>query len=132
VLRVEVRVFLVDDLRNMHTLFRELFASLGRFRVVATSTTEAEAKLWMLENEGAWDLAIVDLVLDQGSGIGVLRYSKQNWPSAKVVIFSGYASQGIREHCIALGADAVFDKAQSADFIAWLQAMGQDGSGTAR
>lgn len=50
----------------------------------------------------------------------VLRISKQNWPTGKVVIFSGYVSPGIRDYCVRLGADAVFNKAQSADFIgAW-------------
>lgn len=124
---MEARVFLVDDLQNMHTLLRELFAAIGGFRVVATRTTEAEAKLWLRESAGQWDIAVVDLVLAQGSGIEVLRFSKQFRPAGKVVIFSGYASAGIREHCIGLGADAVFDKAQSTEFIQWLleQAQGQ-------
>ena len=121
---MEVRVLLVDDLQNMHTLLGELFAALGRFRVVATCTTEAEAKLWLRECAGQWDLAVVDLVLAQGSGIEVLRFSKQHCPESRVVIFSGYASAGIKDHCLGLGADAVFDKTQSAEFIAWLQRLG--------
>ena len=122
---MDARVFLVDDLQNMHTLLRELFAAIGGFRVVATRTTEAEAKLWLRENADQWDIAVVDLVLAQGSGIEVLRFSKQYRASGRVVIFSGYASAGIRGHCLALGADAVFDKAQSTEFIQWLLEQGK-------
>lgn len=128
---MKVRVFLVDDLQSMNTLLKELFAAMGGdFDLVATHTTEAEARLWLRENVGQWDVAVIDLVLAEGSGIEVLRFSKRNWPSGKVVIFSGYASPGIREHCLSLGADAVFDKAHSADFIAWLhdQAQGERGA----
>lgn len=117
---MQVRVFLVDDLHRMRSLMEELFSAIGGVRVVGTATTEAEAKLWLLDNSGGWDLAIVDLVLDQGSGLGVLKYSKEKWPQRRVVVFSGFASPGIREYCMRLGADAVFDKVQTEAFIAWL------------
>lgn len=118
---MELRVFLVEDLSTMHGLLRDLFETVGGLRIVGTAATEAEAGLWLEDHPGGWDLAVVDLVLEQGSGIGVVRKAcGLRPPGARVVVFSGYATPGVRAHCLKLGADAAFDKAQTSDFIAWL------------
>jgi DNA-binding NarL/FixJ family response regulator len=115
------RVFLVEDLRGMRALLADLFATIGGLEIVDASTTEAEARLWLDEHPGAWDLAIIDLVLAEGSGMGVIPQARRRArPGAKVVVFSGYASPGIRAHCLSLGADAVFEKSETAQFIGWL------------
>lgn len=115
------RVFLVEDLRSMQTLLADLFATIGGLEIVDVCTTEAEAKLWLDEHPGAWDLAIIDLVLAQGSGMGVVSHARRTAAvGAKVAVFSGYASPGIRAHCKALGADAIFEKSDTGEFIRWL------------
>jgi DNA-binding NarL/FixJ family response regulator len=116
---VELRVFLVEDLQRMRGLLSDLFASMGGFRVVATASTEAEANLWLRENRDGWDLAIVDLVLDQGAGMNVIRRCRAEPGGGKVVVFSSYATPGVRAHCLELGADAVFDKSETQAFIGW-------------
>ena len=116
---MELRVFLVEDIQRMHGLLRDVFASLGGFTVVAGVSTEAEAKLWLDEHPGGWDLAVIDLVLDQGAGMNVIRRCKEDPQAGQVVVFSSYATPGVRQHCLDLGADAVFDKADSEAFIAW-------------
>lgn len=116
---VELRVFLVEDIQRMRGLLADLFASIGGFDVVATASTEAEANLWLDEHHGQWDLAIIDLVLDQGAGLNVIRRCKSEPSGGRVVVFSSYATPGVRRHCLELGADAVFDKADTAGFIAW-------------
>lgn len=122
---MELRVFLVEDLHGMRLLLDDLFASMGQFRVVAAKRTEAEAYLWLEENPGGWDVAVVDLVLDEGTGINVVKRMKAAHPGGLVAVFSGYATGGVRQHCLALGADAVFDKTETAAFIAWLSRIGQ-------
>jgi DNA-binding NarL/FixJ family response regulator len=117
---VSVRVFLVEDIENLRLLVQELFASIGEYETVGSASTEAEAKLWLEENLAGWDVAIVDLVLEQGSGIGVLGHAKRKWPAKKVVVFSSYVSPGIRTHCLALGADGVFGKDETGEFVSWL------------
>lgn len=116
---MDLRVFVVEDIERMHGLLRELFASIGGFDVVATATTEAEALLWLKENPGGWDLAVVDLVLDQGSGMNVIRRCREDPAGGRVVVFSSYVTPGVHQHCLDLGADAVFDKSDSAPFTAW-------------
>lgn len=114
-----VRVFVVEDLGRMRALFAELFANLRDVFVVANAATEAEALDWLAGHPEGWDLAIVDLILDQGSGMGVISRCKALYPRGRVVVFSSYATPGVREHCLTLGADAVFDKTDSADFVAY-------------
>lgn len=117
---MEVRVFLVEDLQRMRGLLYELFESLGGMRVVGSADTEAEAKLWLDEHPGEWDVAVVDLVLEQGAGMNVIRRCKEAPGGGSVVVFSSYATPGVRQHCLQLGADAVFDKSETAAFIAWI------------
>jgi CheY-like chemotaxis protein len=127
---VELRVLLVEDLQRMQGLLADLFASIGGLRVVGTATTEAEAKLWLEDHPAQWDVAVVDLVLDQGAGMEVIRRCKSQPTAGKVVVFSSYATPGVRQHCLNLGADAVFDKGQAGAFIAWLADLAsQENSG---
>ena len=106
-----IRVLLVEDDRRVHGVVTDLLAGIGDLRPVGTVTTEAEANLWLQENRQGWDLAVIDLILEAGTGMGVLAKCRA-WPGAgKAVILSNYVSPAIEKHCFALGADAVFHKA---------------------
>ena len=122
---VTVSIFLVEDLRQVEGALTDYLASMGDFRVVGAARTEAEANHWLQEHPGEWDALILDLVLDQGSGMNVITRARQQPGAGKIAVFSGYASEGIRQHCIALGADAVFDKAETAALGAWLREIGK-------
>jgi DNA-binding NarL/FixJ family response regulator len=98
-----------------------MLAVLGGTRVVGGASTEAEANLWLDDNPQGWDLAIIDLVLGQGSGMGVIRRCKLVPGSGRVVVFSSYVTPGIRTHCVQIGADAVFEKNESTAFIEWIR-----------
>jgi two-component system OmpR family response regulator len=124
---LDLRVFVVEDQQRMHALLRELFAAVGGLSIVATAATEAEAIFWLEEHEGGWDVAVVDLLLEQGSGMGVIPRCKSLHPAGRVVIFSSYASPAVRKHCTALGADAVFDKADSGRFTEHFMELAQAG-----
>jgi two-component system OmpR family response regulator len=123
---VSVRVFLVEDMKHIRDLVSELLSSVGNFRLVGVSGTEAEARLWLAEHPDAWDLAVIDLVLEQGSGIGVIPTARDTAAGrgGNVVVFSDYASDGIRNHCLRLGADAVFLKSQTRDFMDYCSELG--------
>jgi DNA-binding NarL/FixJ family response regulator len=112
-------VFLVEDLQRMRGLLADLFSSMGGLQVVGSASTEAEAKLWLDDHPGGWDVAVIDLVLDQGAGMEVIRRCKAEPNGGKVVVFSSYATPGVRQHCLDLGADAVYDKSETSGFISW-------------
>ena len=127
---MSLSVFIVEDLKQVEGVLTELLAGMGDFRVVATVRTEAEANHWLQEHPGQWDVMILDLVLDQGSGMNVISRARQQAGAGKIAVFSGYASDGIRQHCMDLGADAVFDKADTGALVAWLQKLDPAGRRT--
>jgi len=82
----------------------------------------AVARLVEDARAGTWDVAVVDLFLKEGSGLGVLRGCEQRAPHQLVVILSNYATREMRAQCLALGADAVFDKSTELDnFLHFVQ-----------
>jgi DNA-binding NarL/FixJ family response regulator len=114
-----IRVFLVEDTKQLQDVILELIASLGEFLLVGTATTEAEANLWLAEHPRGWDLAIIDLVLEQGTGMGVIAHCRRSAPDGKVVVFSDYVTPGIRKYCLKLGAEAAIPKADIPAFITY-------------
>jgi DNA-binding NarL/FixJ family response regulator len=129
---VSIRVFLVEDMLPVQGAVADMLASAGDFRFVHSTTTEAEAKLWLSEHQGEWDLAILDLVLDQGTGLAVIpRARAAAGEGANIVVFSDYASDGIRNHCLNLGADAVFLKSQTREFMDYCSELGGLAAATA-
>jgi len=123
---VTIRVFLVEDMKQVQGVLADLLSGIGDFRLVNATATEAEAKLWLDENPGGWDLTIIDLVLDQGTGMAVIPKAHQlaRRDGGHVVVFSDYASEGIRNHCLKLGADAVFAKSHVHDLMDYCSELG--------
>ena len=106
-----VDVFLVEDQQQMESVLQDLLQSIGDFRIIGKARTEAEALSWLDTNPGAWDLAVIDLVLDQGSGISVIvRARLRGHREASIAVLSSFISAGMRKHCLKLGADGAFQK----------------------
>ncbi|MBG9388627.1 response regulator [Caenimonas aquaedulcis] len=121
--RKAVRVFLVEDMNQLKGVIEDLLRSMGNFVVVASAGTEAEAILWLTENQGKWDLAVVDLVLEQGTGMGVIARTKGRPSASKVVVFSDYVTEGISKYCLKLGADAAIPKSDMPAFMEFCGAL---------
>jgi len=122
-----VRVFLVEDMKHVQGLMRDLLATLGHFVIAGTASTEAEALLWLEEHPDGWDLLVADLILDQGTGLGVIAKCRHRPPGRKVVVLSDYVTPGIHKHCLALGADAAIPKADLNAFIDFCRGLNSDG-----
>jgi two-component system, OmpR family, response regulator len=117
---VGIRVFVVDDLQHMLALLTHVFSGDDRFHVVGSAAGEGEAKLWLEDHPGAWDLAVVDLMLADGSGFGVVSRARETHATGCICVLSSYLSETIERHCLNLGADVAFDKANSSDFLRWV------------
>jgi len=127
---VPVKLLLVEDLPQLQGVVLDLLATVGDFELVQAVSTEAEANLWLEENEGQWDLAVIDLILEQGTGLGVIAKARNRANGAKVVVFSDYATEGIRKHCVKLGADAAFQKSDDLHaFLAFCGALANPAPG---
>ena len=112
-----VRTYFVED---NPTIRENLIAALQELVGVAPigyAETERQGSDWLVQHTAQWDLAIVDLFLKQGSGLGVLQACRERNPGQKVVVLTNYATPDIRVRCQQLGVDAVFDKSNDIDAL---------------
>jgi two-component system OmpR family response regulator len=107
--------YLVEDNTTVLANLIETLGEIADVQVTAHSATQAEATRWLELHDGAWHLAIVDLFLKQGNGLGVLAGCRNRESYQKIVVLSNYATPEIRLRAAALGADAVFDKSTELD-----------------
>jgi DNA-binding NarL/FixJ family response regulator len=89
----------------------------ARVKVVATARDEPGAMQWLTQRLNDADLVIVDLFLNAGSGLGVLRRSRATQHGRNVVVLSDFAGGDLRRTCMALGAARVFDKTTEFDSL---------------
>ncbi|RZL94929.1 MAG: response regulator [Variovorax sp.] len=108
-------VFLVED----NSLIREnlipALVDLVSARVLATAESEDEAIAWLAKHKGQWDLAVVDLFLKQGNGLGVVQWCNGREAGQRVVVLTNYPMPEARIACKDAGADRVFDKSTELD-----------------
>ena len=109
--------YLVEDNPIVLTNLIEALSELINLEITAYSASQSEASQWLQMHHDSWHLAIVDLFLKQGTGLGVLADCRDRAPHQKVVIMTNYATPEIRERSLALGADAVFDKSTELDSL---------------
>jgi DNA-binding NarL/FixJ family response regulator len=114
---VELRTYIVEDNATIRENLIGTLEELASVRALGWSETEADARAWLAAHNGEWDLAIVDLFLKQGSGMGVLEAARGRKPDQRVVVLSNYATSDMRRRCNELGADAVFDKSNEIDAL---------------
>lgn len=112
-----LKTFIVEDNLTIREHLVGTLEELTRITAVGFAETEAEARLWFEEHGEDWELAIVDLFLKQGSGLGVLQACMGRRPNQKVIVLSNYATADIRKRCSQLGVDAVFDKSNEIDAL---------------
>ncbi len=107
--------YLVEDNQTILDNLIETLEEIASVKVVGHAATEAEATRWLQVHDGHWQLAVVDLFLQEGSGLGVLAGCRQREAYQKVVVLTNYATDDVRRRAMDLGADAVFDKSNQLD-----------------
>lgn len=112
-----MRAYFVEDNATIRENLIATLEELGEVSPVGYAETEQQGVDWLRSHDGEWDLAIVDLFLKQGSGLGVLQSCKDRPPGHKVVVLTNYATPDIRERCRQLGSDAVFDKSNDIEAL---------------
>lgn len=110
-----LRIYLVEDNAIIRENLAAALAELADTAMCGSADGEKVAVSWLKTNPDAWDLAIVDVFLKEGNGIGVVAAGKTRGPDQRLVVLTNYASSGVREQCLKLGADAVFDKSHDID-----------------
>ena len=87
-----LRVFIVEDAIPMQIALKDLVCAVAESEIVGVSGSEALAIEWAKAHAGHWDLAIVDLTLEQGDGFNIVRRLKQEGGRGKVVVFSAFVA----------------------------------------
>ena len=114
---MQLRTYIVEDNATIRENLIGTLEELACVKALGWAETETEARTWLGQHEAQWDLAIVDLFLKQGSGLGVLEACRARQADQRVVVLSNYATADMRKRCAQLGADAVFDKSNEIDAL---------------
>jgi DNA-binding NarL/FixJ family response regulator len=112
-----LKTFIVEDNATIRENLIGTLEELTCVQAVGTAETELEGRQWLTQNASSWNLAIVDLFLREGTGLGVLDACQERQPNQKVIVLSNYATADIRQRCAQLGVDAVFDKSNEIDAL---------------
>jgi len=111
-----ISTVIVEDNPALLELLTGMLDGIDGIRVVGSAASEADAIA--LIHATRPQLAIVDLELREGTGLKVLS-AIQNMPSesgsTRVVVFSNHSHPVVRSRCLALGAEAFFDKSFQMD-----------------
>jgi two-component system, OmpR family, response regulator len=114
---VQLRTYIVEDNATIRENLIGTLEELASIASLGWAETESDARQWLAAHDGEWDLAIVDLFLKQGSGLGVLEACRDRESGRRVVVLSNYATPDMRKRCEQLGADVVFDKSNEIDAL---------------
>jgi two-component system OmpR family response regulator len=113
----ELKAYVVEDNDTIRENLIGALEELTCVRVVGYCATEDEGLHWLEQNSQGWDLAIVDLFLQRGSGIRLVQRVTGRRATQKIIVFSNYVNASVRKRCAQLGVDAVFDKSTEIDFL---------------
>ena len=119
------RILLIEDSAVLTRRLVDLLSEPGRVEVAAQATTQSEAVSRL--QQSAFDVLVVDIELAEGNGVAVIRAARQLYPpdaQPLIVVLTNYASDFVRDHCFAAGADYFLDKMRD---IALLKAVVVDG-----
>src|SRR5580704_18313113 len=115
------RILLIEDSAVLTRRLIDLLSEPGRVEVAAQATTQSEAVSRL--QQSAFDVLVVDIELAEGNGVAVIRAARQLYPpdaQPLIVVLTNYASDFVRDHCFAAGADYFLDKMRD---IAKLKAL---------
>jgi DNA-binding NarL/FixJ family response regulator len=125
-----IRVVLIEDSPALQQLLAGMIADIGGIEIIGA--VDAEDRALAAIEQYHPDVAIIDLELNQGSGLNVLREicaKPERYRGLHAVVFSNHAHASVRERCRMLGAAAFFDKTfQMDDLLDYLQGVAVRGS----
>lgn len=114
---MKLRTYIVEDNATIRENLIATLEELAEVESVGIAETEFDGTDWLTRNAAHWDIAILDLFLRQGSGLGVLAACSKRLPHQKIVVLSNYATPDVRTRCAQFGVDAVFDKSNEIDAL---------------
>ena len=115
--KTPVRTFLIEDSPLIRQNLIGMLEELAPVRVVGAAATERDAVRQLSAGEPECELVIVDIVLAQGTGFGVLSDPAVRRPGRQFVVLSNYATSEVSRRALQLGAQRVFDKSNDIEAL---------------
>lgn len=103
-----VKVMMVEDSSVMQRVWRDMLASIAGLTLTGTYSG-APAAIDGLRSMPP-DIVLLDVWLDEGSGIDVLRVLAAEQPAAKVIVVTTENDAVFRKHYTNAGAHAFYGK----------------------
>jgi two-component system response regulator RegA len=107
------RVLLVDD----DLVFRDRLAAALRSRGLAVKTAATPAEAMAVAQAWTFDGAVIDLRMPGGSGLNLVADLHAGWPSARLVVLTGYGSIATALQAVRSGAADYRTKPADADQV---------------
>lgn len=107
----KLKVAIIEDSHILRDMLSELLDDIERVDVAVTAAGQSGALDAMAGCQV--NLAIIDLELEEGNGLGVIKYLRdepEKYGKPKTVVFSNYAVSTMSRHARELGVDRIYDK----------------------
>lgn len=114
-----MKLFIVENSNYLRERLTRLVAHRAEVQVVGYAATASDA-VSQIRNLNP-DVVLLDIRLDQGTGMDVLKQIKLRGQPPAVIVLTNYAYPQYRERFLANGADYFFDKSAELDLM--LQAL---------
>lgn len=112
------RVCIVEDSATVRERLQSLVESMPGC-ALAGHASDARSATRMVEEERP-HVVLLDLRLEEGTGMTVLAHAKQLEPAPFVIVLTNFAHEEYRRSCEKLGADAFLDKSSEFDQVSTL------------
>ncbi len=110
-----LEAFIVEDSPLIREQLMTMLEDLTPVKVVGYADTERSAVAALQGSALSATLVVVDVILREGTGLGLLRNASVHRDGRRFVVLTNYATNDIRDEALRLGADRVFDKSRQID-----------------
>ena len=109
-------ILIVDDSPLIVKRLIDMLNELENLEWIKKAGNYSEAVQLITDTEP--NILLLDINLPDKSGIDILRITKENNPSTKVIMITNQANEYYRKLCMRLGADHFIDKTKEFEQIA--------------
>ena len=117
----DLRVMIVDDHPVVREGFSRFIESEPGMKVCCQTGSAAQALAMYCKNQP--DVVLVDLALEEGSGLELIKAIIAHNPEAKIIVISGHDEDLYGERCVHAGAMGYINKHEAAENIVEAIAM---------